>query len=649
MRKALFLIIGLALGFSSFGQKEIPEFGKIDMADLQMKSCAFEPEANAMKLFDVETTEFDMYTYSIRLKSERRIRIKIFNKKGYEHAEIRIPYYSKKGVAKIKELSGAVYSLDADGKIVVQKLEKKDFFKEKALENVGLVSFTFPNLKPGCVIEYRYTTIENNVFSIAPWHIQDEIPVQYTSKSVTTPVECRLIDRPFGIDSLARTWYLLKNDRYRRLIYFHENVPSFKVEPFMSSINDHRIKASFLLFPRGGSLVQISKGNTDYMWASAARSFITSNFFENQVRKIIPGTEKIIDTAKNISQVKDRVGFVYREVKKLVPEKAEQSLSSESLNLEEVVKNKAGTSAEINLVLLNLLLNSNVSCMPAMISTKEHGKVNKDFPSVGQFNGFDVLALDTNAYYLLDASIKYQSFLNPPLNIMNREVFLIGQDSAQWILVTDKRPLLKQTAYVIADLDNDGDLKGTGTIQHYDYAKSFKLDTTLNDESSNEDKFYDKAPLGLKIISATKSDPGTDEDPLFETIEFTYEPQKSDDFIFINPQILTERNKNPFIADNRTTDIDFGCNQLYMLNMEINLSPAYEVEHLPKNITVRAPDSSLYYRITYSSDSLHISISQSFETRRAIYTKEEYPGIQDFFKQMYSLMSKEIILKKKKK
>ncbi len=626
----------------------MPDFGKIDIADLQLTDCSFEPGADAMKLFDIEETEFEIYTYSLRLKSERRIRIKIFNEKGYKNAIIKIPYFSKKGVAKIKELSGAVYNLSADGKVVVQKLEKKDFFKEKALENVGLVNFTFPNLKPGCVIEYRYTTIVNNVFSIAPWLIQDRIPVQYSSKSVTTPVECRLIERPFGIDSLASTWYLLKNNRYRRLTYFHENIPSFKVEPFMSSINDHRIKASFILFPRGGSMTQITKANTEAMWASAARGFINSDFFENHVRKIIPGTEKIIDTAQKILQIKDRIGFVYKEVKRLVPEKAEQSLSAESINLEEVLKNKTGTSAEINLVLLNLLLNSNVSCMPAMISTKENGKVNKDFPSVGQFDGFDVLALDTNSHFLLDASIKYQSFLNPPLNVMNREVFLIGQDSAQWLTVTDNRPLLKQIVQVIADLDKEGNMEGTGTLQHYDYAKSYKLDTTLKDESDNEDKFYDKAPQGLKIISTTRSDPGNDEDPLFETIEFTYEPQKSGDFIFINPQILTERNKNVFIAEKRNTDIDFGCNQLFIYNMQVGLPASYLIEHLPKSITVRAPDSSFFYKITYSSDPQSINMSQIFEVKRAIYSKEDYPGVQDFFKRMYALMTEEIILKKKK-
>jgi hypothetical protein len=625
-----------------FPKKKIPASERIDIADLQLKYCAFEPDAPAMKLFDIQETAFDMLNYGTKLKTERKVCIKIFNEKGYKYATVRIPYFSKKGIARIKELSGAIYNLAADGKISVQRLEKKDFFRVKAIENVGMVNFTFPNLKPGSIIEYSYTTVENNLVYITPWLIQDQIPVLYTSKSIVTPVQSRIIERVFGADTLEQRFELLRSDQYRRLVYFKENIPSFKAEPYMSSINDHLVRASFLLFPRGAAFYSNNLRSPGILWKAAGSQFLSSRFVEEQVRKIIPGTEKIIDSAKTILSVKQRIGFIYNEVKRRIPDKIEQTTKAD--DLADAWTNKTGTSAEINFILLNLLEKANIKCLPVLISTRDNGKINKDFPSVGQLNGVDVLAMDSSTFYILDASLKFQSFQNPPLNILNREAFILIPDSMQWVTITDNRPLLKQSVHVIADLNEAGKMEGTGSIQYYDYAKAYKLDTVLK----NEKELFDKTPAGLKILSSKMSDADQEQEPLLETIEFVYEPQQTGDFFFINPQILTERNKNPFVDNKRNTDIDFGCNQLFILTMQIRFPSTYLIEHLPKNITVRAPDSSFFYKIAYSSDTRNIFISQVFEVKKTIFSKEEYPGIQDFFKRMYALMAEEIILKRSK-
>ncbi|MBK8953125.1 MAG: DUF3857 domain-containing protein [Chitinophagaceae bacterium] len=113
-------------------------------------------------------------------------------------------------MAKIKDLKAIIYNLDKDGKIQTQKLERKDFLKEMAIEYVGLVNFTFPNLTPGSVIEYKYTTVENNIVYFQPWDIQDEIPVLYTSKTIIIPEETALFERVLGTDTISK-----KEDYYR--------------------------------------------------------------------------------------------------------------------------------------------------------------------------------------------------------------------------------------------------------------------------------------------------------------------------------------------------------------------------------------------------------------------------------------------------
>jgi hypothetical protein len=629
-----------------FAQKKLPVFGQIDITDLLLKFCPFEPDAPAIKLLDVQETTFELNTYGTRLKSERRVRIKIFNERGYKYAAIKIPYFSKKGVAKIKELNGRIYNLETNGKISIQKLEKRDFFKDKIIENVGLINFTFPSLKPGSIIEYTYATIENDLIYIAPWFIQDEIPVLFTSRTITTPVESKIFEKVFGIDTIEQKHSLLKYNMFRKIIYFKENIPSFKAEPYMSSKKDNLMRVSFLLFPLGAAYYISNRSSQEVIWKVAGTQFLNSIYFEKQVKNPIPGTEKIIDSANTILSIEQRISFIYNEVKKRIPDKIEQEINPG--NLTEAWESKTGNSAEINLILLNLLDKANIKCLPILVSTRENGKISKDFPSLGQLNGIDVLVMDSSKYYILDASLKFQSIQNPPLNILNREAFILSPDSMQWVTISDVRPLLNQTVFVMADLNEEGKIEGTGTLQYFDYAKAYKLDTTLKSESNNEDAFFDKTPLGLKILSSRIENTGDDRDPLFETINFNFQPPITNDFLFLNPLILIERNKNVFIAEKRNTEIDFGCNQLFIYNMIINLPPSYEIEYLPKNKIVRAPDSSFFFKITYTIDSQKIHISHFFETKRAIYSKEEYPGLQDFFKRMYALMSEEIILRKKK-
>ena len=88
----------------------------------------------------------------------------ILSDKGSAYAEIKIPYLSRKKGIKMKDISGISYTLDSSGSIVSQKIDRKQIFREKVDEDLRKLSFTFPGIKLGSVIEYRYTKIETNCF-----------------------------------------------------------------------------------------------------------------------------------------------------------------------------------------------------------------------------------------------------------------------------------------------------------------------------------------------------------------------------------------------------------------------------------------------------------------------------------------------------
>lgn len=647
MKKAIYLFTALLFVTSLAAQKKLPDFGEITLEELKQSSCPIEPHAAAMKIFDVEETDFSMSDYGMRLKMETRVRIKIYNEKGYEHASIKIPYLSKRGFAKIKELKAIVYSLDASGKIVTEKLEKKDFYKEKASEYVGMVNFTFPNLKPGSVVEYSYIRIENDMFHLDPWLIQTEIPSLYSSLIITTPVSSLVKEKLFGSDTVARTTVLIKYDQFRRTTYFRENILSFKPEPFMSSKKDNQMKMIFHHIPRSNFMVT-SLTASNVVWKSIGDYVLNSERLGGQIQKEIPGTQQIIDSAKRIVSMTDRIQFIYDTVRKSVPQKTEQTSRPEDIL--ETWKNKAGNTADINVILLNLLAKSDVICYPILVSTRENGLISKDFPSMSQLNGLDVVAVaDSSKYFILDASLKFQSFNTPPLNIMNREVLLLRPNNMDWFMVGDERPLLKQSINLFCEIKDNGRIEGEASLQHYNYAKSYILDTTIEDDDNKDEKYFDKKTQGLKILSTKRELTENEDDPLFENISFTYEPQQTDDYYFFNPLFLSSKQTNPFTAENRQTDIDFGCNQEVILTINMTIPPDFEVDHLPRSIIVRAPDSSFYFSRSYSVSAGNIFLSQVFSIKRPLFSKEEYAGLKESFQRMHALMNEEVVIRRKKK
>ena len=174
MKKPLPLFVSLTIytliSLSLLGQKgknkdsNIPAFGKVEKTDLEIKECDFDKNAEAMVLFDKGEL---VYIDGIDLV--RHTRIKILSDKGKDRADIHIPYISWKNDEEIKDISAQVYNLDPSGNIVVTKVDKKQIFEKQINKRVAEKVFTFPEVKAGSIIEYKYKKIGAGMID---WYFQ---------------------------------------------------------------------------------------------------------------------------------------------------------------------------------------------------------------------------------------------------------------------------------------------------------------------------------------------------------------------------------------------------------------------------------------------------------------------------------------------
>ena len=235
IRSSIFIFLTLST-INSFSQSGLPSFGKADMNELLLKECPFEKGADAMKLLDFQETEIDMDN-SVRTEINRRVRIKIFNKDGVHAANIIIPYIKRNRTSKINDISAYIYNLDSSGNIITQKLEKKQILREKSGEGINKVAFTFPNVRPGSVIEYRFTHSERNIMHLEPWFFQDAIPTAVSMCKFVYPDHAKFDFRFITVDSVVDNYSTnhIKATRFFTL----SNIHSFRPEPMMSSVKDN--------------------------------------------------------------------------------------------------------------------------------------------------------------------------------------------------------------------------------------------------------------------------------------------------------------------------------------------------------------------------------------------------------------------------
>ncbi len=120
---------------SAFSQsksnKDVITFGKVDKADLQLTTCDFDKDAEAMVLSDVGTYYLDFRGEQVYQEFQRHVRIKILKEKGLDRADIKIRYLHGTNSENITSLSANTFNLDEQGNIVVTKLDKKLVYDKK--------------------------------------------------------------------------------------------------------------------------------------------------------------------------------------------------------------------------------------------------------------------------------------------------------------------------------------------------------------------------------------------------------------------------------------------------------------------------------------------------------------------------------------
>lgn len=654
MRKQIFTFLLLFNSSFIFAQKELPAFGKIEKEDILMKECEFDKDAEAYKLISFGDVRYDVLGDNFIIVTDRRVRIKILKDKGLGQANIKMRYYSKNDYETIKNISGITYNLDNSGKIVTTKLEKSSIYQKRIDDQVSEISFTLPDVKVGSVIEYKLTDSKKSISNLPDWYFQDDVPTRISMYRILVPSIFKFTNQLLAYQNVEQKSenvnesQFLQGDQINYVsvekTYTIRNVPALREEPYMGAPKDYLERVEFQL-----SRIVYENGVTREVmstWPALMKELLESDDFGLQLRKNLPHTKALDDSLKNIEDDYNKMIVIHDYVRKNMNWDGNESLYS-SVGIKSAWDKKSGNNTELNLILINLLRDAGLKAYPLLVSTKDNGTVNPIYPFLQQFNNTMTMVIMGDRKYVLNAADKYNPAYLIPYDVLDNEALIVDKEKGGWVRLSDNKNNWRNVVSIFAQISPEGVMKGKATVYNYGYSKNPRVKELKEDKSSFRNNFK-KEYSGIKIDSIYVENANIDTLPLKETIDYTLPLNSSGEYQYFTLNLFQGLEKNPFIADKRSTDIDFNYKQSYTLVGKIIIPDGYEFEELPKSVKMIMPDTSIVLKRFIQSGTQSIDFRINLDFLSSFYSANSYPLLQEFYKKLFSTLNEQIVIKKKK-
>jgi hypothetical protein len=640
--RLILIAAGLLLHIGTYCQskKSLPSFGKIDKADLEMNSCEFDKDAEAVVLFEKAKLYYDINGSEPYSEMQHHVRIKILTDKGLDKANIKLQYQSYLNAEGILNISATTYNLDASGNIVATKLEKNQVYQKRVTSRTSEQAFSFPAVKVGSIIEYKYT---HRGYFYKNWFLQKSIPVKLSRYEIDFPSQFEMHTRPMCTLPYKNTD---ESTALRTIkVFSMENIPALRDEQYITCDQDYlqHIESYIVAVTFNGR-----RHNYLKTWQQISTLLLDDEDFGVQLKKEIPRTTDLDTELNKLNDPYQKMVTIYNYVRKNMKWDGVDNYWALS-GVKAAWKEKSGTSGEINLILINLLRDADIKVHPIMVSTRAHGRISPLFPTHTQFN--KVLAYVTigENNYVLDGTDKFSPAGLIPQDVMFTEGMILDPSTEykfRWQTLWDESRVDKNVVIFRGVIDSGGNMKGHATVTSIDYART-KRAAALSDKEKITTRFLRSGTSSLQLEKLEMKNEEIDSLPLVQDFDFNTAVNHSGDYGYFTMNLFSGMDKNPFVADNRFSDVFFGTKQTHQIIGNITIPEGYTFEELPKNLRLTLEDQSLVVTRILAASGNMINARMTVEFKRPFYTPEEYPDLKEFYKKMYALLDEQIVIKKK--
>jgi hypothetical protein len=117
-------------------------------------------------------------------------------------------------------------------------------------------------------------------------------------------------------------------------------------------------------------------------------------------------------------------------------------------------------------------------------------------------------------------------------------------------------------------------------------------------------------------------------------------------YIYFTPSVFMPLRTNPFLSENRMSDIDFGYRDNFSMVGNYKIPAGYKADAIPKSVTLQMPDQSITFRRIIGEQDGTIVVRYVMDYKKSIYFKEDYNQIHEFYRKMHEAINEQVVLKK---
>ncbi|WP_010662391.1 DUF3857 domain-containing protein [Marinilabilia salmonicolor] len=652
-----FLVITQLTGAQNFSRK----FCEISDAEMNLTRYDKAPDAGAVVLYDKGESCFIDEHYDYNIRFTRTKRIKIFDKSELNQAEISIPFYvDGQGKTETVESIEAYTYNKVNGKIIRTPVKESDIFEERINEWWRRKKFVFPDVQEGSVLEMRYVVESPFLFNLPDWNFQDKIPTIFSQYEVRIIPFYEYVFNLQGagsfdmqtsrVSSEKRIWGDLTEHlggttgngvEYNENIHTFcmRNVPAFKDESFITSINDYIIKLDFQL----SKVYYPSGGDNEIMttWPKLNKALLDHDKFGKYIKRCSRFAKR---TLKNSIDLEGQTET--QKIKSLI-QYVKDNYSWNSYNAKfaskspaDFVKQKSGNSAEINLFLLALFKAADIDAKPVILSTRKNGKIHVDYPFDKDFNYVVVMA-GREKPILVDATNVFLPFFKIPVRCINETGLVVEKDEVNWVELKD--PVLSSKKYQITIRPNPETLKAATRISSfYDGYEAMLIKDEFEDDSTSIRDFLLTKDIS-QIHAVRTRNYEKPEDPYLIFVEGEMDIEKIGDKIVFSPFLELAMNENKLRQKTRDYPVDLIYAREESFTVTILIPEGFEVEDLPDNLNISddLADIQLNYR---ENEKKKILVAGKYILKKAVYSPNEYSKVKRHFSTIVRRFNDDIVI-----
>lgn len=651
--KHLFIFLLIVSVTFSYAQQS-DNFGTLTTAERNITIYEKDSTANAVILYERGDNYFKVIGNYVRLIKEYHVRIKILDEKGFDEASISIALRSsEKSTEKLTKIKAVTHN---DGQ-QFNVLPSEIYTKEVSPYSIEK-TFTFPKLKKGSILEYKYTIVSPYFFTFSGWNFQSNIPKIYSEFNAKIPANYLYNRALIGSLNLDVNDASLKKDCFsvqgyaqaaecEILKYAMNDIPAFKeAEDFMLAASNYRSRIDFELSEH--RRFDGIKDKYTKSWKDVDKEFRTdkdigrqlgkSNFFENKVSENLLTDGDPITRAKNIFKFVQN-HFTWNE-KFGIYGKA---------RVKDAFEKASGNVSEINMSLINLLNAAGIKANLMLLSTRQEGLPKKTHPVMTDFNYAIVKVAIDGKDYLLDATDKYNPYGMLPFRALNQYGRVMDfKNESYWF---DIKPETNNKHSVRAFLKFEVEQKKAIGVLDVTNLGYDAISTRRNLDDYNEEDYLEEVANSVEgdmnIIKHTvKTESNTDK-RVSERFEFELKDVLKGEMVYFNPFLIRFFKENPFVLEKRNYPVDFGYQRNYKYQISIEIPEGYKVHELPKNQAVQVGDKLVFLNFFHKENANQIAISFNLAINSNRIDTEDYDGLKAIFKHVTDIQNNSLIIFKK--